>query len=167
MFIRSIMEYNSVCWMGAAQSHLSKLDRIQASAERIGGFKVESLGCRREAAAMSIALKLLDGRGRGELNNFTPKLTEPLRLCRKRTRQTLEGIQVARKVKSSSLDVYKRSFEGVLPKIWSKIPREIINKGECKGWLKIKSACTDFLTGKTKIIKHKKQKATEVLTGNH
>ena len=115
MFIRSIMEYNSVCWMGAAQSHLSKLDRIQASAERIGGFKVESLGCRREAAAMSIALKLLDGRGRGELNNFTPKLTEPLRLCRKRTRQTLEGIQVARKVKSSSLDVYKRSFEGVLP----------------------------------------------------
>ena len=167
MFIRSIMEYNSVCWMGAAQSHLSKLDRIQASAERIGGFKVESLGCRREAAAMSIALKLLDGRGRGELNNFTPKLTEPLRLCRKRTRQTLEGTQVARKVKSSSLDVYKRSFEGVLPQIWSKIPREIINKGECKGWLKIKSACTDFLTGKTKIIKHKKQKATEVLTENH
>ena len=78
MFIRSIMEYNNVCWMGAAQSHLSKLDRIQASVERIGGFKVESLECRREAAAMSIALKLLDGRGRGELNNFTPKLTEPL-----------------------------------------------------------------------------------------
>ena len=70
---------------------------------------------------------------------------------------------MARKVKSSSLDVYKRSFEGALPAIWSKIPKEIINRGECKGWLKIKSACTDFLIGKTKTIKHKKQKATEVL----
>jgi hypothetical protein len=63
--------------------------------------------------------------------------------------------------------VCKRTFEGVLPKIWSEIPREIINKGECKGWLKIKSACTDFLTGKTKTIKHKKQKAAELLTEIH
>jgi hypothetical protein len=70
---------------------------------------------------------------------------------------------VARKVKSSSLDVYKRSFEGALPAIWSKIPKEIINRGECEGWLKIKYACTDFLTGRTKAIKHKEQKATEVI----
>ena len=28
MFIRSVMEYGSVTWMGAANSHLSKLDRV-------------------------------------------------------------------------------------------------------------------------------------------
>ena len=57
--------------------------------------------------------------------------------------------------------MYRRSFQGVLPKIWSKIPIEIINRGEERGWLKIKSACTDFLIGKTKRENHKKQKVVE------
>ena len=35
MFIRSIMEYNSVCWMGATKSHLSSLDRVQHTAKRM------------------------------------------------------------------------------------------------------------------------------------
>ena len=61
MFIRSIMEYNSISWMGDAQSHLDKLDRVQHSAEKIGNFTVEPLQARRDAAAMSFALKLQDG----------------------------------------------------------------------------------------------------------
>ena len=78
MFIRSIMEYNSVCWMGAAQSHLSSLDRIQHTAEKMRGFTAEPLQARRDATTMSLALKLLDGKTRGELENFVPKLIEPL-----------------------------------------------------------------------------------------
>ena len=46
--------------MGAAQSHLDKLDKVQHSAEKIGDFTVEPLQARRDAAAMSFALKLLD-----------------------------------------------------------------------------------------------------------
>ena len=61
--------------MGAAKSHLEKFDRVQRAAERIGRFKVESLESRREAAAMSIALKLLDDQARGVLKKFIPKLT--------------------------------------------------------------------------------------------
>ena len=99
---------------------------------------------------MSFALKLLDGKTRGELKHFVPKLIEPLRLCKKRTRQTLEGTQVAPKVRPNSLGVYKRGFVCALPEIWSRIPIEIINKGATKGWLKIKNACSDFLTGKSK-----------------
>ena len=97
------MEYNSVSWMGAAESHLNKLDRIQLSAQKIGSFDVESLQCRRDAAAFSLALKLLDGKCRGELNEFVPKLIEPLRLCKKRTRNSLEGVQIAPKAKAKSL----------------------------------------------------------------
>ena len=160
MFIRSIMEYNSVSWMGAAESHLSKLDRIQLSAQKIGSFDVESLQCRRDAAALSLALKLLDGKCRGELNGFVPKLIEPLRLCKKRTRNSLEGLQVASKVRAKSLDVYRRGFQGALPRIWSRIPIDIITKGERKGWLKIKSDCVDFLTGKSASKIHKKQKTS-------
>jgi hypothetical protein len=79
MFVRSIMEYNSISWMGAAQSHLSKLDRIQQTAQKVGSFDIETLQCRRDAATISMALKLIAGRGRGELNNFVPKLIKPLR----------------------------------------------------------------------------------------
>ena len=104
MFIRSIMEYNSVSWMGAAKSHLEKLDRVQRSAERIGGFTIEPLQARREAAAVSLALKMLDGKVQGELKCFTPVLSEPLRLCKKRTRGSLEGVQVVSKVRARSLD---------------------------------------------------------------
>ena len=94
MLIRSIMEYNSVCWMGAAQSHLNSLDRVQHTAERMCGFAAEPLQARRDAATMALALKLLDGKARGDLKNFVPRLIEPLRLCKKRTRQVLEGTQV-------------------------------------------------------------------------
>jgi len=161
MFIRSIMEYNSVCWMGAAQSHLSSLDRIQHTAEKMCGFTAEPLQARRDAAAMSLALKLLDGKTRGELKNFVPKLIEPLRLCKKRTRQTLEGTQIASKVRSNSLDVYKRGFVCALPRIWSRIPIEIIDRGAARGWLKIKTACCDFLTGKSKAPSLKKRKVSK------
>ena len=49
-FIRPILEYGSVQFMGAAETHLAKLDAVQRTTERIGRFKVESLQSRREAA---------------------------------------------------------------------------------------------------------------------
>ena len=163
MFVRSIMEYNSISWMGAAQSHLNTLDRFQHTAEKICNFTAEPLQARRDAATLAFAFKLLDGKTRGELVHFVPKLIEPLRLCRKRTRQTLEGTQVASKLKSNSLDVYKRSFVCALPKIWSRIPSELIEQGANYGWCKIKTACTNLLLGRTKKKEDhpKKRKAIE------
>ena len=38
MFIRSIMEYGCIRWIGAADSHLKKLDRVQAAAKIIRGL---------------------------------------------------------------------------------------------------------------------------------
>ena len=46
------------------------------------GFAVEPLQVRRDAAAMALTLKLLDGKIRFELKNFVPRLIEPLRICR-------------------------------------------------------------------------------------
>ena len=78
----------------AAQSVAKTMRRVQNNAERICGFTAEPLQARRDAATMALALKLLDGKARGELKNFVPRLIEPLRLCKKRTRQVLEGTQV-------------------------------------------------------------------------
>ena len=46
-----LLEYGIVVYMGAADSHLDKLDRIQRSGEKIGEFTVEPLKCRREATS--------------------------------------------------------------------------------------------------------------------
>ena len=71
-FVRSIMEYGSIAWMGAVDTHHKKLDSVQAVAEKVGGFIVEALGVRREAAAVAFALKLMDGKTRGVLKDFIP-----------------------------------------------------------------------------------------------
>jgi len=148
MFVRSIMEYGNVVYMGAAKSHLDKLDRVQESAMKLGGFEVESLESRREAATISLAFDLLDGKGYGELDMYKPKLYEPIRLSRKRTRQTSEvGTQIMRNTKTNSLDQFKRSYLGSIHQIWAKIPQTLIAEGQKKSWQSIKSRTKKFLTG--------------------
>ena len=51
------MEYGNMLYMGAAPSTLAILDKIQESAMKMGGFKIESLSSRREAAAVAFALR--------------------------------------------------------------------------------------------------------------
>ena len=79
MLSRSIVEHNSISWMGVARSHVGQLDRVQHSAEKIGKFTVEPLQARRDDAAMSSALEFLDGKARGELMG-KHIVTESLRL---------------------------------------------------------------------------------------
>ena len=71
--------------MVAAPATLQKLDRVQVTAGKLGGFKVESLEARRDASLVGLLFKLLDGKGRGQLNNFKPEVTEmdPKIICRK------------------------------------------------------------------------------------
>jgi hypothetical protein len=73
-FVRSTMEYGTMLYMGAAPSTLETLDKIQESAMKIGGFEIESLSSRREATAAAFALKMLDGKCRGVLQDCTPTL---------------------------------------------------------------------------------------------
>ena len=42
-------------------THLLKLDRIQAAAEKLGGLKLESLESRIDASLIGLLFKLLDG----------------------------------------------------------------------------------------------------------
>ena len=54
---------------------------------KLCGFEIESLESRREAAAIGLALDLLDDKGYGELQDRVSVLIEPLKLIKKRTRQ--------------------------------------------------------------------------------
>ena len=149
MFIRSILEYGSLVYMGAAKSHLDKLDRVQESAMKLCGFEIESLESRREAAAIGLALDLLDGKGYGELQDHVSTLIEPLKLAKKRTRQNVDaGTQLKPKTKTSSLDSFKSSYLGSIHKIWSRLPQSLVREGLSSNWSKIKSRAKKFCIGK-------------------
>ena len=155
MFVRSIMEYGNIVYMGAADSHLEKLDRVQRSAEKLGGFTIESLKSRREAAAAPLALDMLDGTAYGELQDFAPVVCEQLKLCKKRTRHDWDaGIQLKTSNRINSLNLYKRSFLGSIHKIWAKIPAELRSEGESKLWRCVKSRTKKFFTGKWTPMPH-------------
>ena len=167
-FVRSTMEYGNMLYMGAAPSTLKMLDNIQESAMKIGGFEIESLSSRREAAAVAFALRLLDGNCRGVLQDFTPTLEtvsipqafedESIgnRVSRHHFRETT-GLQVKKSAVLGSLQRYERCFFGALPQIWSKIPQWIIQLGESKGWKTITNKCKSFLTGKMPCHKKRSQ----------
>ena len=149
MFVRSVMEYGNVVYRGASKTHLSKLDRVQDTAARLGKFEVETLLSRRHAAAASMCFKLLDGGGRGCLDEFKPKLLDRLQLTRKQTRSDCDSsLQLERAVKSSSMDAYKNSYLGQIKNIWSKIPHQLIDEGSMRGWFKVKKRVVKFFRGK-------------------
>jgi hypothetical protein len=145
MFIRSIMEYGCVAWMGAADTHLRKLDTVQLRAEKIGGFTIESLSSRRAAAAVSFSFKMLAGECKGVLNKFVPKLYEPMMHDNRISRHTRTGLQIHSKIKSRSLNLYSRGFVGALPRIWRLLPQAIIMEGNERGWLKIQRKSKQYI----------------------
>jgi hypothetical protein len=121
-FVRSSMEYGSLEYMVGAPTHLQKLDRIQAAAEKLGGFKLESLESRRDASLIGLLFKLLDGEGRGKLNEFKPMI-ENLNPTRK-GRHTATGLQLKDQTNTKSLLGFERSIAGRAHKVWEKLPQE-------------------------------------------
>ena len=125
---------------------------------------------RREAAAISMACKMLDGKARGDLNAFTPQFGEPIALTKKRTRRDFEGgNQMKSLIRSSSLDQFKNSFLGQIPKIWKKLPSEMREQGHKTTFMKIKKDAKLFLTGKLTTMEFKQKmhrKETQAVTKN-
>ena len=146
-FVRSSLEYGNLEYLSAAPTHMLKLDKIQAAAERFGGFQVESLSSRREASLIGFLFKLLDGDGRGELNTYIPVLDTHYPTFA--SRHDYETIHL--KDRFDSRDTSKqfdRSVEGQASKVWSKLPQDILQKGQVDGWQSITKDCQRFLTGK-------------------
>ena len=146
-FIRSILEYGGVLFMGAAKTHLAKLDTVQRVAERLGKFEVESLESRRQAAAVALALKMLDHRCRPGLQKFAPQLVNGHHSSHSHhTQHKLQGAQIHPvRLSKVPLDIFKRSFFGQLPQIWSKLPQDLIEEGKLKSWSKISKRCKQHL----------------------
>ena len=59
----------------------------------------------------------------------------------------LAGRQIQSVVKSSSLDVLRRGFCGMLPQVWSTVPQHIIWNGYNYGWQRISTCCRRGIIG--------------------
>ena len=103
--------------------------------------------------------KLLDGKGRGQLNNFKPEVIEvdPKKICR----NTLTGLQIVDKTNSKSLLSYERSIVGRAPAVWKKLPQDVLRSGKENNWQSITKECQRFLTGKEAKKKKNTTKATK------
>ena len=133
-FVRSSMEYGCLQYLGAADSHLSKLDRIQRRAERICQYQFTSLSRRRHAALYGFTCKLLDGRGRGELQNYMPELREGIRLPNSRETNNLGLISLR---SSTSLKKFDISIQGQMDAVFNKMPQKLLREGfEKNNWTK-------------------------------
>ena len=111
----------------------------------LGNFKVESLGSRRDASLVGLLFKLLDGDGRGKLNDFTPTVVE-LAPARK-GRHTITGLQLVDQTDADSLLGYERCIVGRAPKVWKKLPQDVLRDGKENGWQNITKECQRFLAG--------------------
>ena len=103
-FVRTFLEYGSTMYMGVGTSHLDKLDRVQATLERIGGFEAELLAACREAALIALSLQQLDGDCREGLRDFAPVLVTVKVLEAKIERNRRSGLL---REKSKSSDIRK------------------------------------------------------------
>ena len=109
-FVRSTIEYGNLEYMSAGDTHTNRLDKIQTAAEKLGGFKVESLRSRREASLIGFVFKLLDGDGRGLLNEFIPIVQEH---PHRSSKIPIGSIRVKERIKfEDTTKQYDRSIEG-------------------------------------------------------
>ena len=81
-FVRSKIEYGNLVYWGAANTNLGMLDKVQQSAISLLDDPEPSLPpCplerRREAVAVGLLVKVLDGEGRGQVNELKPERMDP------------------------------------------------------------------------------------------
>ena len=144
-FVRSSIEYGNLVYMSAAASTKTKLDRVQTAAAKMGQFEVESLGSRRQAGLIGFVFKLLDGDGRGMLNEFIPSLVEPaLSKTREVGKTEIKGALDFRDTSKQ----YDRSIGGQIPVVWQLLPPGLLQVQTDKGWQSATKRCQRFLTGK-------------------
>ena len=116
-FIRPIMEHGSMQFMGAADTNLKRLDSIHEKAQRIGTFTLGPLKSRREAAAISFTLKLLDGKGRGVLNAYAPDFVDNSKLHKYSTQNAPKCLQIKDRSGHKSLISFGSVLGPPLPQI--------------------------------------------------
>ena len=147
-------------YIGAAPTHLAKLDRVQRAAEKLCGCTFQTLTDRREAAVFSMVCKLLDGECVGPLQKFAPEFeADSVVMVKTRLQhkvQSNKSEELKHKQnqhRNFSLNNYKWSWQGQAARIFNRIPADLKAKGTKGSWMKIKSVGKAIINGSAEMKK--------------
>ena len=128
-FIRAVLEYAPLVWMGACQTHLDQLDRVQRSAlDIIGpGILLDSLSLRRSVDGITHLYKLRSTDGSAQLAAMLPP-PEPPRPHPKTIRQldaSHHPAYLKLDLPHSAPNHIRRSFPFCLVEVWNSLPADM------------------------------------------
>ena len=129
-FVRPLMEYSPLVWLGAAPTHLNKLDRVQLRALKIIGptSALQTLHARRTVAAATYMYKLKFSELAPRLRCLLPPPTLPpdtLRTRRQVSRTRRHPHQLTNPLSRDSPNYLKRSFPYSTIDFWNCLPASV------------------------------------------
>jgi len=132
-FVRPVMEYATLVWMGAPAGHLGRLDRIQRRAINIIGPSVvlQSLDIRRRVSALTYIYKLHYLTGPPQLAALLPPSRPTINNPRTRGDQrTASGhpYQLASQLSASAPAILRRAFPFGVRDHWNALPAELLQQ---------------------------------------
>ena len=132
-FIRPLLEYAHLAWIGAAKSHLQQLDRVQRRALHIlgPGIVLQSLEARRMVGALTYLYKLMCPESPRMLTSLVPPL-QPPPTC-PRTRQDQEFSQrhqhqLRDELPASAPNFLRRSFPFCAIAEWNSLQPSLLDR---------------------------------------
>ena len=130
-FIRYLLEYAPLVWIGAAQSHIQALDRIQRKAMKIIGDQtlLPTLATRRLVSALTYLYKLQCISGPAQLKSMVPPPALPVPHQRTRAQQgDRHQYQLSCPLPVASPDYLTRSFPYCVLSNWNSLPVNTIQQ---------------------------------------
>ena len=129
--VRSVMEVSSLAWLGAAPTHLNKLDAVQSRAIKIIGisekaaandFNIQSLRHRRNVAASTLMYKMHTPACPEKLKELCP----PAQTRRRNTRLNSLIQQHAVETKRTKTLSFDRTFTVSGALLWNDLPSNVV-----------------------------------------
>ena len=130
-FVRPVMEYSYLVWIGAPQSHLNRLNAVQRRAMQVIGptTVLQSLHARRMVGALTYLYKLLCKNGPPRLRSLCPGFRT--QSVDTRTRQQLDAAhghqyQLQNNLPRDCPDYIRRSFPYCAIRQWNNLPADAL-----------------------------------------
>ena len=129
-FVRPIMEYCPLAWMGAAETHLQQLNRVQRRALHIigAGTWLPSLTHRRLVAACTLLYKLFYLPPLSPLRSLLPPKapvpSQPTRLATSSIQGHSHQLETGLPIRSNSSSL--RAFPACVVPIWNALPKSLL-----------------------------------------
>ena len=136
-WIHPVLEYGNILYTGAASGHLQRLDHLQNRIQQTCCSTFQSLSHRRNAAIIGLICRLLNGEGRGNLQDYCPRfchVDSHRQSSRLHTWDSAAHLCFIDPCDFKTLDRFRRSWQVVAVQLWNSLPPNLLLTGATCGW---------------------------------